>query len=199
MSRTLIALLVMVAMIAQGRDIVTVPGDVYRKVTVTRVERTGIRITHNDGVAFLDFKILSPQLRKEFGYTEEAYAAAQAELVNAEAERNRQASEIARVQIELQQERERQRTAALEAERQRLLALEAQKQQAAAIANRVYGTDRGYAGRDYSTPRTRSEPPPVVSTPSPAPMSSGQCIARTKKGYQCSRRAQPGTSTCWQH
>lgn len=36
---------------------------------------------------------------------------------------------------------------------------------------------------------------PTPSTPATA----GQCQATTKKGTQCSRRAQPGRAYCWQH
>jgi hypothetical protein len=38
--------------------------------------------------------------------------------------------------------------------------------------------------------------PPAPSRPTAA---SGQCQAITKKGTQCSRKAQPGRSYCWQH
>lgn len=47
--------------------------------------------------------------------------------------------------------------------------------------------------------------PPVESnlTPKPAPptrnVQSTRCQAITKKGTQCSRKAKPGSSYCWQH
>jgi len=31
------------------------------------------------------------------------------------------------------------------------------------------------------------------------PAYSGRCTAITKKGTQCKRKAEPGTSRCWQH
>jgi hypothetical protein len=37
------------------------------------------------------------------------------------------------------------------------------------------------------------------SATSPTPSSSGRCQAITKKGTQCSRKAQPGSQYCWQH
>lgn len=40
---------------------------------------------------------------------------------------------------------------------------------------------------------------PNVKREQSAPVSSSQCQATTKKGSQCSRRAQPGRSYCWQH
>lgn len=40
---------------------------------------------------------------------------------------------------------------------------------------------------------------PSVKREQSAPVSSSQCQATTKKGTQCSRRAQPGRSYCWQH
>jgi hypothetical protein len=45
-------------------------------------------------------------------------------------------------------------------------------------------------------------PPPTPSgrsATSSVPVSSGRCQAITKKGTQCSRKAQPGSSYCWQH
>jgi endonuclease YncB( thermonuclease family) len=45
-------------------------------------------------------------------------------------------------------------------------------------------------------------PAPRVAAPTPAPQptpTSGQCQAITKKGSQCSRRAQAGSAYCWQH
>lgn len=38
-----------------------------------------------------------------------------------------------------------------------------------------------------------------TALPRPAAAASTQCQATTKKGTQCSRRAQPGRSYCWQH
>lgn len=37
-----------------------------------------------------------------------------------------------------------------------------------------------------------------VPTPNP-PASNGLCTAITKKGSRCTRKAQPGSSKCWQH
>lgn len=39
----------------------------------------------------------------------------------------------------------------------------------------------------------------VRPTPKRAPAGDGQCQATTKKGTRCSRRAQAGSSYCWQH
>jgi hypothetical protein len=41
-----------------------------------------------------------------------------------------------------------------------------------------------------------SAPRPSTSSPS---VSAGRCQATTKKGTQCSRKAQPGRNYCWQH
>lgn len=47
--------------------------------------------------------------------------------------------------------------------------------------------------------------PAATTTPTQAPASrtaaveSGRCQATTKKGTQCSRKAQPGRNYCWQH
>ena len=66
--------------LAIARDITTLTGQTYRAVTVTRVEATGIGISHDDGVTFLDFSLLPSEIRREFGYTvEEQQRRAQAE------------------------------------------------------------------------------------------------------------------------
>jgi len=59
----------------QARDIVMLSGQVYHGVTVTRVDPTGIAISHKDGAAFLDFLLLPTDIRKEFGYSAEDYKA----------------------------------------------------------------------------------------------------------------------------
>jgi micrococcal nuclease len=48
---------------------------------------------------------------------------------------------------------------------------------------------------------TPSSAPAAIASPSrPSPTaSSGRCQAITKKGTQCSRKAQPGRNYCWQH
>ena len=59
---------------AQARDITTRKGQAYKDVTINRVEAAGISISHRDGVTFIDFNDLPPELRKEFGFDETAYA-----------------------------------------------------------------------------------------------------------------------------
>jgi micrococcal nuclease len=54
------------------------------------------------------------------------------------------------------------------------------------------------SGPEAKTPAVvRASPRSEPRTTQPA--SSGQCQATTKKGAQCSRRAQAGSSYCWQH
>ena len=73
MRRFVLCSLALVASVslALARDITTLTGQTYRAVTITRVEATGIGISHDDGVAFLDFSTLPPEIRREFGYTAE--------------------------------------------------------------------------------------------------------------------------------
>lgn len=106
-------------------EIVTLDGTVYRDVTVTRIERTGVHISSRTGIEFLDFLNLPVPFRRKYGYTDAAYAA----------------GKMARLRRE-------------QAETQRRLA-EAQAalaQQQAAAAARDY-SQRGYPTRDYSTDR----------------------------------------------
>jgi hypothetical protein len=71
---------VAVATAGLARDITTLKGETFYNVTITRVEKTGIGVTHRGGVVFLDFSILPEDIRKEFDYSPEAYAAGQAAL-----------------------------------------------------------------------------------------------------------------------
>jgi hypothetical protein len=59
---------------ACARDLTTTTGETFHDIKVTRIEKTGIGIMHRDGVAFLDFLVLPPEVRREFGYAEAAYA-----------------------------------------------------------------------------------------------------------------------------
>lgn len=206
MRRFVLTLVVLLASLslALARDITTLTGQTYRNVTVTRIDKLGIGITHRDGFAFLDFSILPADIRREFGYTDAAYAAAQAaqtaqkqqqELVAIETQR-RLAAEAATRQAELLRQREAAQAAAALAAAQR-----AAQAPPATIASRDY-TSRGYTSRDFGTSRYT---PPATTTTIPSPStrsvssSGGQCVATTKKGYRCSRSASPGSSTCYQH
>ena len=57
-------------------------------------------------------------------------------------------------------------------------------------------TLRDSAARTSTTPSASPAAPPSAPT---QPASDGRCQATTKKGTQCSRRAQAGSSYCWQH
>jgi hypothetical protein len=61
---------------AWARDLKTVNGEVFKNITVTKQDATGLEITHDDGVIFVDFRNLGPAEQKEFGYNPTAYAAA---------------------------------------------------------------------------------------------------------------------------
>jgi hypothetical protein len=70
----------------------------------------------------------------------------------------------------------------------------------------VQTADYGLCSRCGSSSRTRSPgtavaPPASATAPVavPQPQVSGRCQAITKKGTQCSRKAQPGSLYCWQH
>src|SRR4026207_2066938 len=73
------------AALGWSRDIKTLNGTVYKNVTVTRQDSTGIGITHDDGFTFLNFSQLPPGLEKEFGFDRSAYDATVAKRDAAEA------------------------------------------------------------------------------------------------------------------
>jgi hypothetical protein len=90
------------AVAAQARDILTLSGEIYREVTVTKVQADGIRITHSTGIAFLDFASLPEALRKEFGYDPAAYAAAVKVREERDAQARAERARIAEVTIKAQ-------------------------------------------------------------------------------------------------
>lgn len=159
---TIASFFLALAWTALARDIRTLTGTVFREVVVTRVESTGIAITHKDGVSFLDFKILPPELQNEFQYNPAAYAAAQAQNSERDAllEIQRRATAAAAAA---------QRWADQEAVQFRIAEQQRAAQAAAAIQQRDYTTRNystpNYASRDYSTSRYSSDTyiPPTSS------------------------------------
>lgn len=61
---------------AWARDLKTVSGEVFKNITITKQDATGLEISHADGVIFIDFRNLGPAEQKEFGYDPAAYTAA---------------------------------------------------------------------------------------------------------------------------
>lgn len=197
----------LVSVCVLARDITTLTGQIYRDVTVTRVEKTGIGILHRDGTAFLDFSILLSEIRKEFGYSETTYAAAKA----AEAAQKQQLQLAIETQKRLaaeakeRQAEEQRRIAEMRAEAARIAtdrtALRPFSPPAISIGTRDYAS-RGYADRNYRTSPYTPQSLTSDTTPRTSPSSSsggGQCAATTKKGYRCSRSASSGSSYCFQH
>jgi hypothetical protein len=77
MKRAFLSLLVTTLLLggsAGARDIRTISGDVYRNIDIRSRDATGIQIMHSDGVTFLDFKNLSEEDQKYFGYDPATYA-----------------------------------------------------------------------------------------------------------------------------
>ena len=58
---------------AQARDLKTFNGEVFKNITINKIDATGINITHDDGVTFIDFRNLAEAQQKEFGYDPAAY------------------------------------------------------------------------------------------------------------------------------
>lgn len=56
---------------ALGLDIITRDGKTFFDCNVNRVESDGVRITHRDGVALLDFDTLPFSIQQQYGWTEE--------------------------------------------------------------------------------------------------------------------------------
>lgn len=79
MKVTLFSFALFIALLAVGHavDVVT-PEEKYFDVKVTKVEADGVRITHREGAAFVDFDYLPPALQLESGWTPEKSAARKA-------------------------------------------------------------------------------------------------------------------------
>lgn len=87
MKVTFLSLAFIVALIASGIavDVVT-PEEKYFDVTVKKVEAEGVRITHREGTAYVDFDFLPPAMQLVHGWTAEKSAARKA-MRDAEAKR----------------------------------------------------------------------------------------------------------------
>ena len=91
----LIAATVLMAAAGDARDLKTVNGEVFKNIAVSKKDATGIQITHDDGVAFVDFKNLADAEQKEFGFDPAKYAAGQQEKSAAEKRRREIAAQQA--------------------------------------------------------------------------------------------------------
>lgn len=181
---------------AQARDFVTTDGVLFRSTKVTRVEPMGLMISHEDGLAFLEWKRVPESLRREHGFSEEHYAAALAEAHRKE--------EIDKARLEkIQAARFRLLThSAINMVRLALLAVRTNSemtlfvktlnQSPPTLADRGYESrslqDRRLAERNYQAPRRTTSPV----------YSSRQCAGTTDKGFRCRRTTSRG-SYCYQH
>ena len=79
MKVTFLSLAISILFIASGHavDVVT-PDEKYFDVKVTKVEAEGVRITHREGTAFVDFDFLPPAMQLQNGWTPEKSAARKA-------------------------------------------------------------------------------------------------------------------------
>ena len=91
----LIAASVVLTTVGDARDLKTVNGEVFKNIAVSKKDATGIQITHDDGVAFVDFKNLSDAEQKEFGFDPAKYAAGQQEKIATEKRRRELAAQRA--------------------------------------------------------------------------------------------------------
>lgn len=130
----------------EARDITTVSGKVYRGIKVLRVEKHGINISHDDGVAFIDLKELPPSLEDEFGLKEEDYAAGVARRRETDAAILEMQRQQALKDAPRQNEVELQRLQGLA----HATAFVLPTPRPIAIATRDY-SERGYANRSYNS------------------------------------------------
>jgi len=76
---------------AVGRDLKTFNGEIYKNIAISKIDATGLQISHDDGVAFIDFRNLAETEQKEFGYDPTAYAAGWKQKLEADKARREQA------------------------------------------------------------------------------------------------------------
>jgi hypothetical protein len=139
---------------AFARDITTINGTVYKNVTVTRKDSTGIGISHNDGFTFLEFSQLPPGLEKEFGFDRTAYDAAIAQRDAGDAAMRKQQNATAAVSSakEAQQRAEQERLYLNALTKLQTVPQPPPRPPGQSIAERDYSTN-DYSTRSYSTPR----------------------------------------------
>ena len=114
MKRLLTALFVFLAASSFGLDVITRDGKAYWDCEVRKVEREGVRITHRDGTAFLDFDELPSAIQKQYGWSQqksearkaERTAAAEAQRIAGVNSRRAQAERAAAIAKEQEQRQE---------------------------------------------------------------------------------------------
>jgi hypothetical protein len=99
-------------------------GKQYKSTKVKRVERLGITIQHADGLAFVDYSLIAPDLLTEFKFSKADYD-------SAKIEREKVSQEL----------------------KERQLALISKTQKPKGIAERDIASNDQIINRDYSTPR----------------------------------------------
>lgn len=90
-SAVFLAAISLLSAAAIGRDLKTVGETVFKNITITKKDATGLEITHDDGVIFLDFRNLAEAERTEFGYEPTAYLAGLKQKAAIEQRRREQA------------------------------------------------------------------------------------------------------------
>jgi hypothetical protein len=90
-SAAFLAAISLLSVAAFGRDLKTVGGTVFKNITINKKDATGLEISHDDGVIFLDFRNLAEAERKEFGYDPTTYVAGLKQKAEAEQRRREQA------------------------------------------------------------------------------------------------------------
>lgn len=143
----LLAALLLLSSDGAARDITTLTNQTFRNITVTRVDPTGVVVSHRDGVHFLEFAILPAAIRKEFGYEE-----AQAALAIAAKKRQEQAlvdaqRRVATTEAAARQAQELQRQAEMHAAAARVAAAQMPVPAPALV---IPGETDGIASRSYS-------------------------------------------------
>lgn len=88
-----LAACVLVGASASGRDLTTVTGTVYKNITVTKMAATGVEISHDDGIIFLDYRNFNEADRKELGFDAKVYV--EGMKINAELDKQKRAQMIA--------------------------------------------------------------------------------------------------------
>lgn len=81
LNRALVILLFLTVLFSErveGLDITTRTGELFRECEIKKVETTGIRVTHRNGIAFLPFDNLPKDLQAKYGWTAEKSAALKA-------------------------------------------------------------------------------------------------------------------------
>ena len=183
------AVLLSLVVTVSAFDLETRGGRTYKNIRLREKTALGIKIAHEGGVVWLDYSEIPVPHLWTFGYVEADYNAAKRAASGEPAQGTSATTRTTRLY-----------------QSGATAAPTLQRPARALSSSSPVSSTRVNPG-DPALPSQSREPQPILADRS-APRGGGaslsgtargQCVAITKKGFQCSRMASGGSSYCWQH